>query len=478
LGSWRDESRRDGTYFLEASTMSRSLVRTLFFSSLLTLGCLAAAVQAQLASGSDASSAAGQSLRRTPVVEVFQTCKDAVVNISSTQIIEQRTGLDLFGGLFDMELPGPVRRQAVTSVGSGFVIHSSGYIVTNAHVIARTTERKAIFPDKREYDAEVIAVDHEHDLAVLKIKPQSPLKPLRLGRSADLMVGETVIAIGNPLGLQHTCTAGVVSALDRELAVNENLVFRGLVQTDASINPGNSGGPLLNILGELIAINTAIRGDAQNIGFAIPVDQLRTLLPDMLSVERRNRMTVGMRVSIDGQARIVSLDKGGPGDRAGLQLNDVLTTVDNEPVTNGLDFYIDLINHKPGDAVPVRFSRSGVVYETKLVIGSRPKPDGVALLRDRLGLTVQPLSDKGSRAMLMRPGTGLVVTKVEEDGAAAKGGVERGDVLLQIGRFPANSLDEVGELLESVTPGQGLLLTIRRLSGRQIQQGTLQLQVR
>src|SRR5690606_783552 len=149
------------------------------------------------------------------------------------------------------------------SVGSGFVLHAAGYIVTNAHVVARTAERHVIFADGSEYDAQVVAIDEPHDLAILKIDPADrDLKPTPLGTSDDLMVGETVIAIGNPFGYQHTVTAGVVSALGRTLPVTEQHSLKGLIQTDASINPGNSGGPLLNVLGQLVGINTAIRADA------------------------------------------------------------------------------------------------------------------------------------------------------------------------------------------------------------------------
>ncbi|MDP7348694.1 MAG: trypsin-like peptidase domain-containing protein, partial [Phycisphaeraceae bacterium] len=208
--------------------------------------------------------------RRTPVVRVFEQSRNAVVNISTTQIVQLRDplGFDLFEQFFHMPRRRTFRRQ---SVGSGFVLHEAGYIVTNAHVVARTAERKVLFADERAFDAQVVALDHEHDLAVLKIDADGPLATLPLGTSHDLMVGETVIAIGNPLGLSDTVTAGVISAVDRELEFGDGKSFKGLIQTDASINPGNSGGPLLNILGDLIGVNTAMRGDAQNIGFAIPV---------------------------------------------------------------------------------------------------------------------------------------------------------------------------------------------------------------
>ena len=150
------------------------------------------------------------------------------------------------------------------------------------------------FADGREFSAQVVASDREHDIAMLHVETNETLPTLRLGRSDDLMIGETVIAIGNPLGYQNTVTAGVVSAVGRDLEIARDIALRGLIQTDASINPGNSGGPLLNVLGELVGINTAIRGDAQNIGFAIPVDHLRAAMADLLDIERRYRIETGL----------------------------------------------------------------------------------------------------------------------------------------------------------------------------------------
>ena len=295
------------------------------------------------------------SLRRTPVVVVFEAARDAVVNISSTEVVEVR---DRFDRLFDRRRPRP-RRLERTSVGSGFVIHPEGYIVTNAHVVARSTGRRVTFADGREYDAIVIASDREYDVAILKIEPPQPLPTLAFGRSDDLMVGETVVAIGNPLGYQHTVTAGVVSAINRDLEFDRDLVMSGLIQTDASINPGNSGGPLLNVLGELIGVNTAIRGDAQNIGFAIPVDQLRRLLPELLDVERRYRIETGLHLVAAVEPRVDSVKSGSAAERAGINPGDVLRKVNGETVDEAVDFHIALIGRQPGDELRLELARGG-----------------------------------------------------------------------------------------------------------------------
>ncbi|MCH8853078.1 MAG: trypsin-like peptidase domain-containing protein, partial [Planctomycetes bacterium] len=227
---------------------------------LITLGCLSVG-------GTAVADAPADNPRRTLVVEAFEKTHGAVVNISSTRIVEisrSRSPLEFFFQDFDSFLGPRTRRYKSTSVGSGFVIHKNGYIVTNAHVVDRTTDVKITFDDQTSYDAEVVAEDRAHDLALLKIEPKSPLPVLQFGDSSDLMIGETVIAIGNPLGYEHTLTMGVVSATDRDLKLTgartgQPVVYANLIQTDAGINPGNSGGPLLNVLGQLIGINTAIR---------------------------------------------------------------------------------------------------------------------------------------------------------------------------------------------------------------------------
>lgn len=419
------------------------------------------------------ASADSRAARRTPVVEVFEASKDAVVNISSTQIVEIRSPWDRF---FDMPGMEPGRLYKQTSVGSGFVIHPAGYIVTNAHVVARTADRKVIFADKRELPAQLVALDQERDLAVLKVESNQPLKTLKLGRSSDLMVGETVIAIGDPMGYQHTVTAGVVSALNRDIATEnddsgrqEFHGLRGLIQTDASINLGNSGGPLLNVLGELIGINTAIRGDAQNIGFAIPVDHLRSTLPELLDVERRYHIVMGLTLSDDGTTRVTEVKAGSPADQAGLKVGDIVTSVNQEPVGSGIDYHIALIGHKAGDVLALVVKR-GTAGDTSttLKLGERPRPDGARLLSQRLGIVGQPLTEKMARAMGMQRLKGFLVESVEAKSSAERAGLQRGDVVIQLGTHQADSLDDLGELLEKVTPGQGVQVAILRLQGNAI----------
>jgi serine protease Do len=438
--------------------------------ALLIAASLAPAIAVRAGQPPAPSASDPRAIRRTPVVDVFEANRDAVVNISSKEIItvQERPGFGgIFDDLFDMPFRQPRTRQLErTSVGSGFVIHPDGYICTNAHVVAQTAERKVTFADGREYEAQIVAIDTQRDVAVLKIQADAALHPIKLGHSSDIMIGETVVAIGNPLGLQNTVTAGVVSATNRDLEFGPEKTLKGLIQTDASINPGNSGGPLLNVLGELIGINTAIRGDAQNIGFAIPVDRLREVLPELLDVERRYRVVAGVTVDSLNAPRVVSIKPGSPAETAGLRTGDVVRQIDQRPVHEGVDFYIGLINHKPGDTVRVQVERDGKPVEASLKLASRPAPDGGKLAREKMGIDVQPLSEDVAQSLGFSGTTGLIVTRVEPKGPADRLGLERRDVITTVGRHAVTSMEDLGELLEQTRSGETVPMIVLRSEGR------------
>ena len=423
--------------------------------------------------------------RVTPVVKVFRQTKGAVVNIASTRILELRQpfgGLGMFEDLFN--LPGRVPRRRVerTSVGSGFVIHPAGYIITNAHVVMRTAERKAIFADGSEYEARIIATDARRDLALLKIDAKKTLQPIALGTSSDLMVGERVIAIGNPFGYENTVTTGVVSALKRTLEVSRDAELKNLIQTDASINPGNSGGPLLNILGELVGINTAIRADANNIGFAIPVDRLRALLPAMLDVERRYGFLTGLTVERIEQAsntpgcRISDVADNSPAARAGLETGDVVTRIDQQAIDSVIDFHIALIGRAPGNVVAVH--TQGDDQPRRLTLAPRPEPDGGKLLREKFGIEAEPITPEIARRMGVPRLRGLRITGIELASPADRLQLAEGDVLLQVGRHQPTDMDRLGRLLEQVEPGDRVRLTVLRIEGRRIFRRTTAIEAR
>jgi serine protease Do len=418
------------------------------------------------AAGADDRSAS-QERRRTPVVNVFEAARDAVVSISSTEIVNVH-GRSPFDSLFEdfFDMPRRSTRRQRLNVGSGFVIHPDGYIVTNAHVVARTTEQKVTFGSGNEVDAQIVALDERRDLAVLKIDTNGSHPTLPLGRSDDLMIGETVIAIGNPLGLQHTVTAGVVSAVNRDLEISNQIAFEGLIQTDASINPGNSGGPLLNVEGELIGVNCAIRGDAQNIGFAIPVDQLREVLPSLLDVERRYRIDTGLTVDHLAAPRVTEVRAGSPAELAGIRIGDVLREVDGEPVREGIDFDIALINRQADDALPLLLERDGRTVRARLRLLERPAPDGRELARARLGIDVVPLPEDIARQLDLERSGGVLIERVEFGGPAHDAGVHRYDILLAMGRYYVASVEELGNVLESLESGDVVNARILRVERR------------
>jgi serine protease Do len=407
-----------------------------------------------------------QELRRTPIVDVFRRSHNTVVNISSTRTVTpRRSPFELF---FDDWKPffRPARQQ-LTSVGSGFVIHESGYLVTNAHVVERTSDTKIIFGDDSTYDAAIVAVDHDHDLALLQIEPQHNLQVIELGRSDDLLIGETAIAIGNPLGYQHTLTSGVISATHRELQLfNERtgrtVKYSDLIQTDASINPGNSGGPLLNSLGKLIGINTAIRGDAQNIGFAIPVEVLHNILPNMLLNEQQARYHLGMRVADD---RIVSwVQDNGPAQRGGLVIGERITKVGGLAVGSTLDLAFALLDFEPGNRIAFQVQcEDGSVQMKSTRLQQPPPSDGRKLAEDKLGITLAPLTRALKSELNLHRQGGLLIAKVEKSGPAGRVGVKPGDILTVLDRYYVTSLEEAGQLLERTASGDRMRIRILRI---------------
>ncbi len=412
--------------------------------------------------------------RRTPVVKVYEKTNKAVVNISGERLVSAslRSGFD-WPDVFD--LWGPRYQREVTVLGSGVVVHEDGYIITNAHVIKGAKKVKAVFSDGREFAGEVISADEDRDLAVLRIPAEEKLGFIQLGRSNDLMIGETVVAIGNPYGYSNTVTSGVVSAVGRDIEVTEGFWLRGLIQTDAPINPGNSGGPLLNINGQLIGVNTAIRAEAQNIGFAIPVDTLADNLAHILMPEKLRRVRLGLvvgRLQSEGEFTglvVDSVGKDSPADEQGIAAGDLVLEIDGKKVTGVIDFYVKLMSKEIGEPIMVKYvrptderPRSRTV---KLTLLARPLPDGGLLVSSFFQMEVSELTDAVARKFDFEGAYPImIVTKVERSGAAGQAGVAPGDLILQVNNAAVRNARELSLEMEKVSEGDVVTFRMMRIT--------------
>jgi serine protease Do len=407
-----------------------------------------------------AARAGGEVSRITPVVLAYRRAGPAVVNISSEKIVTQRFGMfgrDPFADIFRR----PVRQK---TAGSGVIVHGDGYVVTNAHVVSRAMQITIQLSDKTSYAAKVISSDSTHDLAVLKIElPKGKVLPyLPLGRSDDLMVGETVIAIGNPMGFASTLTTGVISATNRKLSFAGDVEYGGLIQTDAPINPGNSGGPLLNIRGELIGINTAIRADAQNIGFAISADTVADQFASLMDFERINRVVFGASVAQkrdkNGVVLKVTDVRANTPAAAVLKTGDVIVSLDGKPVAQIPDFVCGMTGAKADDKISLTVSRGGKRIKRSLKLAARPKPDGGKLAGKLFGLTLRKIDRKLAGELSLATSRGLVVVGVAAGSPAHRLGIALKDVIFQVGRIYVTDLDTLGVILEDVKPGDTIRL--------------------
>jgi serine protease Do len=383
-------------------------------------------------------------LRHTVTVDVVEKTKDAVVNISAVKLVPRRVspfGDDPFWQGFEM--PGNVVKVPANSLGSGFLVHPDGYVVTNNHVIDRARQVVVEMNDGRKLPAELISADPQVDVAILKVSSDKPLPSIQLGDSSDLMIGEPVIAVGNPYGFSHSVSTGIVSALHRDLKDQQGNVMLGdLVQTDAAINPGNSGGPLLNAYGQVIGINTAIRGDAQNIGFAIQVNRLRELIPELMNPAAVTKIDVPVKLS---ERRKVT-----PPANVAVELIDAdgnrVAKINGVAVRDVVDAYAQLLKVKPGDKSITLADAAGA--ERKVSVAAVPLPDAVVRAKELFGVTIEQLTPMSAERYRVQTDNGLIITAVTNGTPAAAAGLRPGDVIIQLGPYRVNSLDDLGALLQ------------------------------
>ncbi|MBJ6765812.1 trypsin-like peptidase domain-containing protein [Myxococcaceae bacterium JPH2] len=403
--------------------------------------------------------------RRDAVVEVVQKVSPAVVYIGTEQEVESRfrgrsrSPLEDFFGLGQPDSGG---REKIQGLGSGALIDPSGIIVTNDHVIRGASAIHVVLADGRTFDAEVMGSDATNDLAVLKVSAKEPLPAARLGTSADLMIGETVVAIGSPFGLSKTVTAGVVSATGRTFRADDR-VYNDFIQTDAAINPGNSGGPLLNVDGEIIGINTAIFANGQGIGFAIPADKVRRIVEELTRFGKVRPAWVGLdtedltprlaaRLGWDRTYGVVvsNVDPDSPAAQAGVRRGDVVAELGGSRIQDAEDFDSRVRGYPARSAFPLVLFREGTSRTVQVAPVEFPRRLIETLAWERLGLRV-------------KEGKGLMaVSSVRPDSAAAQIGLEPGDVILRVNNQPVPDGDTFREALLTARRGRSVLMLVRR----------------
>ncbi|MBU2498124.1 MAG: trypsin-like peptidase domain-containing protein, partial [Proteobacteria bacterium] len=400
----------------------------------------------------------------------------AVVNIS-TVVHERVSPLFPFQGddFFKDFFPDFFSREYTrTSLGSGVVIDGEkGYIITNHHVVARATEIKVITSDQKEYKGRLVGSDPRADVAVIQIDGNGKLPAVKLGDSDDLMIGETVIAIGNPFGLSHTVTTGVISALDRSVRTDER-VYRLFIQTDASINPGNSGGPLLNIEGDVIGINTAIYQKAQGIGFAIPINKAIRIVRELLRVGEVRPIWLGLEVqeltqelrtlfglpAEKGGVLVSDVIAKGPAEEAGLKRGDVLSAVEEMPVPSIKEYREALAEFTPGDRLNLDLFRKGKALSLSIKPSAFPVEMALDLFCRRLGIR----AEDADRGLLRRYdlGKAVAIREVRRDSEAGKIGIQVGDLILQVNNNRVPSLDELKRVISRFHYLPSLSLVVQR----------------
>lgn len=415
----------------------------------------------------------GHELRLSPIVRAVQQVSPAVVNITTSTMVQGRGGSpfdELFSPFFQEFFNLPMPRQgrprsfSRESLGSGVLIDGAkGLVLTNAHVIAGASTISCRLSDGREFEAELVGAGPDFDLAVLRLVDAKNLPEAPMADSEQLLIGETVIAIGNPFGFNHTVTTGVISALNRSVK-SDSGVYTDFIQTDAAINPGNSGGPLVNILGQVIGITTAIHARAEGIGFAIPVHKAQRVVEQLLhqgslrpvwlglagqDLDERLAGYFGLR-RVEGML-VTEVHPGTPAERAGLRPGDVVLTVNGVPVEDKRHYLQLLRNYVEGQEVRLTFQREERQQSVSLPLAAFDTKTALAMAETRWGFS---LGKSG--------GQGLAVTTVRRGSPAAALGLQEGDLVLKIQEIPLNETTDFVAAVQRYRLDNSLLMVVAR----------------
>ncbi|GAB4228448.1 MAG: DegQ family serine endoprotease [Deltaproteobacteria bacterium] len=437
---------------------------------------------------------AAAGLRMVPVdiPQLFKEVSPAVVNISTTQVVkfnrprmrspfgQQDPFEDFFNNFFG-RMP---REQKRRSLGSGFIVSPDGFILTNNHVVEKADEVTVTLLDKEEFKAKVVGTDPKIDIALIKIDAKRKLTYVALGDSDRLDVGEWVVAIGNPFGLGHTVTAGIVSAKGRIIGSGP---YDDFIQTDASINPGNSGGPLFNLKGEVVGINTAIIQGGQGIGFATPIQLAKSVLGQLKDKGKVTRGWLGVYIQrltpeaaeslgLPGKrgALVSDVTSGGPAEKAGIRSGDVIVAFNGKEIRDEHDLPQAVASTKPGTAVNVKILREGKESTIAVTIaemeGEPGRPAGGHDLPKDLGLTVQDITPEIAQRFDIENRKGAVVTDVADGSPAEAAGFNEGDIvraiLHQNRRNPVSNAADFAKLVKKFRNEKTILFLVERGDAR------------
>jgi len=420
----------------------------------------------------------------TAIADVAQKSMPAVVHIEVTQRVDVPLPVSPFESdplfrYFFGGSPGPRSyKKEMRGIGTGVIIDGDGHIVTNNHVVSGATKISVKMASGEELEAKIAGVDPKTDLAVLRIRPPKNIPYLVFGNSDKLRVGEWVVAIGNPRGLEQTVTAGIISAKHR-MGILDPSSYQDYIQTDAAINPGNSGGPLLNLAGEVIGVNAAIvseSGGFEGIGFAIPSNMAKAIAEDLIKTGKVVRGWMGVSIqdvtaqmaksmNLKGSkgAWVTEVFKGGPAEKAGIMKGDVVTSYDGASVENANDFRNHIAATRVGKKVDVGILRKGEKISIPVEISiHKPSPRITAVeLKNKLGVEVKEISILEARRRRLDSREGVMLTKVDPNGPAARVGLEAGDIVLQINNLAVRGIQDYSRILEQILRDEEVLLLVR-----------------
>jgi len=443
--------------------------------------------------GADESSGYSPINNSQVFVKLAEKLMPATVNISTTKIVKRRKRSnqqpfregdpfrDFFGDEFFDKFFGqmPQRDYKLRSLGSGFIIDEEGYIITNNHVIEEADEIKVRLSDKEEYDAKIVGKDLKTDIALIKIDPPNGLPVVELGNSDELKVGEWVMAIGNPFGLDQTVTVGIVSAKWRKLGAGP---YENFIQTDAAINQGNSGGPLFNARGEVVGVNTAIfstTGGNIGIGFATPINLAKNVVKQLKEKGKVVRGWLGVIVQTvtpeladsfglkDRKGALVAdVEEGAPADEAGIKKGDIIIAFDGKEIEEMSELPLVVAQTQVGKKVDVTILRNGKELKKEVKIGELKEEESYAASGEKsrtdIGMEVNELTRELARKYGISETKGVLVTYVENDSPAERAGIREGDIIIEVNREAVKNLDEYYKATKQAKKGDKILFWIKR----------------